>query len=364
MGLKTASRGDLRPRNFGTRPALHLGMTLPSQAPSARSPQHGTAILFAASALIMSGFTGGSCGPIDPPSPLPPAPIAACDQLEEQSCNARGDCTAVYEQACACPACDPEFGECFPCDCVEPGFVSCHPNDPCAGLSELACDRDAACSPTYVVPPCPEVACPPGANCLPPECPDVPEYYECSPTPPPPPVCPAIGCRLYCEAGMVIGPDGCETCECNEPPPPPVCDGVVCTLYCEYGFATGPDGCEICVCNEPPPPPPMCEPVLCEIYCEYGFVVDESGCEICQCNERPTDPGCRDDADCPGGYCEHFATCAGLDCPPPPPSVCIDVNCDDGSLLICDAIEPRCPPGEVVAVRNGCYQCLDARSCR
>lgn len=339
-------------------------MTLPTQAPSPIALPRGAAILFAASALLMSGFTGGSCA-IDPPSPLPPVPRAACDALGEQTCNFRGDCTAVYEQACACPACDPEIGECFACDCVEPGFASCHANDPCAGLSEAACERDAFCSPTYVIPPCPQVVCPPGANCLPPECPDVPEYYECSPTPPPPPVCEPVACRLYCEQGMLIGPDGCETCECNEPPPPPVCNDVLCALACEYGFATGPDGCLVCECNEPPPPPPpVCEPVLCEIYCEYGFVTDEAGCEICQCNEPQPEPGCRSDADCPQGYCEQGATCAGLDCPPPPPSVCIEVNCDDGSELICDAIAPRCPPGEVVAVRRGCFQCLDAHTCR
>ncbi len=57
-------------------------------------------------------------------------------------------------------------------------------------------------------------------------------------------------------------------------------------------------------------------------------------------------------------------SCAGLDCPPPPPSVCIEVNYDDGTELICDAIAPRCPPGEVVAVRRGCFQCLDAHTCQ
>lgn len=336
-------------------------MNTAPQDPSARFSHQGLTLLFVTSALLMSGFTGGSCaGPVDPPRPLQPSQPPACERLDDNACAARGDCTAVYEQACACPDCGPDL-DCFPCDCVDPSFVSCHPNDPCAGLSESACNATPSCAPQYMVPPCPAIACAPGERCIQPTCPDVAEFYACASEPPPPPVCSGVTCTLYCEYGFATGEDGCEICACNEPPPPPICGDVICTLACEYGFATGEDGCEICACNQPPPPP-LCEPVLCELYCENGFATDEFGCETCACN--PSQNECETDSDCPGGYCEHFATCAGLDCPPPPPNACIFTSCDDGSEVVCDAIPPDCGPGRVAAVRNGCFACLDARTCR
>lgn len=72
--------------------------------------------------------------------------------------------------------------------------------------------------------------------------------------------------------------------------------------------------------------------------------------------------GCNGDDDCPHGFCEHFATCAGLNCPPPPPSRCF--SCGDGSALTCRMAAQPCPRGQVREIVNGCYgECVDRYSC-
>jgi hypothetical protein len=71
---------------------------------------------------------------------------------------------------------------------------------------------------------------------------------------------------------------------------------------------------------------------------------------------------CQSDADCPHGYCELGATCAGLDCPPPPPSRCTE--CGDGSQLRCRRAELPCPEGQLREIVDGCFgSCVDRRSC-
>lgn len=101
-------------------------------------------------------------------------------------------------------------------------------------------------------------------------------------------------------------------------------------------------------------------------WCDYlGWYGDG----ICDdfCAEPDPDCGpdtCTSDADCPDGYCEHYATCLAIGCPPPPPPQCVAADCDDGSRLhpLCDQ-RPVCEDGEVSAVINGCFQCVDARTC-
>ena len=65
------------------------------------------------------------------------------------------------------------------------------------------------------------------------------------------------------------------------------------------------------------------------------------------------EPGCASDADCaPGQVCEGMATCAGTDCPPPPPAMCVDrectsdADCADGSVCVADPNDPCSTPDE------------------
>lgn len=100
-------------------------------------------------------------------------------------------------------------------------------------------------------------------------------------------------------------------------------------------------------------------------YCEYfGWYGDGICDEFCPDPDPDCADTCTSDADCPGGYCESYATCLGLDCPPPPPNECVEVDCDDGSSLhpLCD-IRPVCDSGQVSAVINGCFECVEARTC-
>ena len=368
-------------------------------------PLKASLLLPLASSLLLFGFTGGSCGgPSIQPQPLPAPLIPACDTLSEATCAARGDCRAQYidQGTCACVACEPG-GACPPCECFEQStFAGCVPDDACEGLDELACGRNPACEAEYAQPRR-AAQCSGDDDCDVFRCPEEPVFVGC----PAPVVCGPV-CEIYCEFGHAIDDSGCELCACN--PPPPVC-GPVCDIYCEFGNVIDDSGCETCACNPPPsgcgsdeecpggyceligrcgtssdgedcPPAPaaICvypncddgQPVLCDALppeCAPGQVAAaRNGCFECvdarSCDVMPPPPeGCQTDADCPGGFCEHFATCAGLDCPPPPPSMCVAVSCDDGSPVLCAAEPPQCAPGEVVAARNGCWACLDARTC-
>lgn len=83
----------------------------------------------------------------------------------------------------------------------------------------------------------------------------------------------------------------------------------------------------------------------------------------CQPSTTETE-GCQDDADCPNGYCEITPACDGPDCPPVAPSECVVPNCDDGSENFCNALEPTCATGETAAQQDGCWVCVDARTCQ
>jgi hypothetical protein len=61
------------------------------------------------------------------------------------------------------------------------------------------------------------------------------------------------------------------------------------------------------------------------------------------------EPQCFADSDCEGGYCED--------------GLCQLADCDDDSTAICLMLPPTCADGEVAAVRNGCFECVDARTC-
>jgi len=407
----------------------------------------------ALSSMWLAGFTAGGCFG-DEIEPIDEEPSDECALLDEAACNQTPACVAIYEgpvsqrplDDCACAPCHPDF-DCPPCDC---------------GGSPVV------------------------------------DFARCEQRPTEP-VCPAIGCGMYCEYGNVIGADGCALCECNPGPqgcasitdewrcieagcvpeyggqgdyecPPCTPDGdcpgcaapmpsgfVGCSeptradcwsdvdcpagMFCAYVGAEAPSDCA-CACDEAgncdcdcgggtgggagggggmAPPAGVCLPYepacfsdadcgdrghcfdgLCYYdepgcfsdadcaageRCEYG-AADPMPCE-CFCD--PNTPDCRcgctapapmgvcvwaesecyGDADCWGGYCEQGdAGGAAPDCADPdcgglraPGGYCVYPRCDDGSFAVCDMIPPECPAGQVTAVRDGCFACVDARSC-
>jgi hypothetical protein len=71
---------------------------------------------------------------------------------------------------------------------------------------------------------------------------------------------------------------------------------------------------------------------------------------------------CQIDEDCQYGYCDIGVTCAGTECPPPPPNRC--TVCGDGSEPICRRAPPECPEGTVPEVVDGCFgACVDRYTC-
>lgn len=82
--------------------------------------------------------------------------------------------------------------------------------------------------------------------------------------------------------------------------------------------------------------------------CEEGWYAFSDDCG-CGCRLE-----CTSNADCPNGYC-NFGTDA--------PQVCVYPSCDDGSELACRMMEPTCEVSETAAIINGCWECVDARSC-
>ena len=291
-----------------------------------------------------------------------------CAELDEYTCIEHPECQPVYgdQGNCTCGPCEP--GQDCPCSCsgggsmggsddfrappVEPPypgpFLYCEeiPSHPCDGLNEAICIATPGCRPYY------------GYNG---DDPDGRYPCKCDPNDP--------------------------VCDCVRPPPPP--EEVF--AYCGPDFVPGctgdldcPNGyCELgATCaglDCPPPPPSQCvypncddgSALLCDALpppCATGEVLSVvGGCWACldarTCGPQ-TGSECQADQDCPHGYCEHYSTCTAIGCPPPPPPQCVYPNCDDGSELYCLIARPRCDDHEVPAVRNGCWACVDARSCQ
>ncbi len=72
---------------------------------------------------------------------------------------------------------------------------------------------------------------------------------------------------------------------------------------------------------------------------------------------------CNVDEDCgPAGKCypnmciNPYAPCPGY---------CgRDDHCDDGQILSCRRAVPECPEGTIVAIKDGCYECVDPETCQ
>jgi hypothetical protein len=104
----------------------------------------------------------------------------------------------------------------------------------------------------------------------------------------------------------------------------------------------------------------LCYPLDCVDPNTVPTDTDDDGCAD-QCLPDPAGE-CDSDSDCPNGYCET-TTCAGLDCPAG--GVCIFPDCDDDPLgAVCTMIEPTCPAGLTAAIKGGCWECVDARTCQ
>lgn len=305
------------------------------------------------------------------------------------ACNpGPGGCGAITDEwACIDAGCVPEYGGgtdlCAPCapdadcfDCMpEPsGFTRC--TDPyyqgeC--WSDIDCPQGMFCAYTGgagEAPPDCACACDAAGNCDPCDCGS---GSGGAGMPAPTGMCipyePA--CRMdsdcggngHCWDGLCYYDQGCvsdfdcaagERCEygANDPMP--------CDCFCD---PSTPD-CQ-CGCAQPAPMG-VCVPggepqCFSDADCGgRGYCLDG----LCQYQ-----PECYGDADCWGGYCEFGGAtdCAGADCGGgmiAPGGYCVYPSCDDGSPAICDMIPPECPAGQVTAVRDGCFECVDARSCQ
>jgi hypothetical protein len=108
-----------------------------------------------------------------------------------------------------------------------------------------------------------------------------------------------------------------------------------------------------------------CGPQLCGLpntadcrgfpLCSADEVLAEvNGCFVCVTPDACIDRNsmCNTDSDCPDGYCDRDTF------------QCAHPNCDDGKPLLCDALRPDCGPDYIGASRDGCWICVDPRTCQ
>ena len=91
------------------------------------------------------------------------------------------------------------------------------------------------------------------------------------------------------------------------------------------------------------------ECTLINFACEqnWEYFADDCGCGCVEVRS------CTSDGDCSNGYCEQT----------PDGGFCAYPNCDQPTDVMCNAIAPDCGPGLVAAAIDGCWQCVDARTC-
>ncbi|MEM9070224.1 MAG: hypothetical protein AAGE52_17085 [Myxococcota bacterium] len=215
---------------------------------------------------------------------------------------------------------------------------------------------------------------------------------ECPPLACPPPTCgdefcPGEACCSDCDGNQFCAEDGlmCPEFDC----PPPMCDdGVECdgrccadcegNTFCAFGGVACPllDCPDECSAQDARGDGP------CAAFFGYAWngaeCVGLSGCdcvgsecdeafdtfEACQaayrgCTGAPT---CGGDFECPiGTDCDP---CGTSSCPfcDDCVSACVPHDCDVGDL-VCRASRPDCGPGAVSAIRDGCWECVNPRTC-
>ena len=327
---------------------------------------------------------------------------------------------------CACPLCAPG-AECPPCECAEDRiapseYQGCVETDPCAGLPEAQCSSTPGCEPIYsggprkaepdsgsgsgsdeAAPPAPDgyagcVSVPVTGPCerlderqcsVTPGCYAV---YESSGCTAPAPPCDSNdpGCRGGTGGEVCVPETRFAGCFPAVPPPTNCTSNADCRAgeVCEFPMSGGGSGaaCPESDCNRPEPlgqcvpahaPCDDGQPAVCAMpppVCRGGLIpAAQNGCYVCvdptSC-QPPAAELCSSDADCANGYCDVSGSGEAPDPDPgtrPVPvyrGVCVYPSCDDGSVPTCLAQKPICEPGEVAAVVNGCFSCVDARTCR
>ncbi len=88
--------------------------------------------------------------------------------------------------------------------------------------------------------------------------------------------------------------------------------------------------------------------------CDDGEIAAEvNGCFTCVDADTCVDEFsmCASDADCVDGFCDAST------------AQCTYPNCDDGQPTACDALRPDCGDYFIGAARDGCWACVDPRTC-
>lgn len=136
------------------------------------------------------------------------------------------------------------------------------------------------------------------------------------------------------------------------------------------------EGCYLCVDPDTCQPRPVSDQCddgsdyLCDIIppvcTDFEILAIQDSCVACVNPDtcRPWgEPGCRVDADCQEGeYCE---SCASGSCPMCEDCVpdCRPHPCATGESVLCDVVRPECGSQGVAIVKDGCWLCVDARTC-
>ena len=291
----------------------------------------------------------------------PPEPVVCngvvCDEgvleccpgceLGESSCGAPGGgcppqrCEEICEDGTVCgpdeDCCPGCYGESF---CVERG----------SGCPEIACPPPMECPDGTL--------CEPGGQC----CEGCFGSFSCAPADE---MCPVVDCPTECRSG--------EDCPSGN-----------CCADCE----TGARYCSSGPCPGCPPPPGPCEPMeargVGECLLALGVAWNGDACVGlggCTCEgpdcgrlygsieecERATwgctDRSCDFDANCdPTEYCDP---CGTSSCPECDDCVraCRPSPCATMEELTCRLVRPECGTDGVAIVVDGCWQCVDMRSC-
>jgi hypothetical protein len=305
------------------------------------------------------------------PASCDDAPVPACDMLPPTCTD--GTIPAVQNGCYECvdpETCEPPSDECQIDECgPELGMPSYQCADGTIGGNTGRCIRgddnqcgweiidcepcqEEDCEPTLT---CANVDCLPGYTCEMVYPPCAADSEDCDPVP----VC-------VPQNNGQCDDDSTQICEMV----PPTCDdGLILAVQNDCYECVDPHTCE------PPPPPLTCANVLCAqgTHC----VMQDVDCIQSPCPAVPVciedeEEGCYSDADCSDGtfcnaadICLHPPGCGEGD---PCPAVCYgfcveEKSCDDDSEVICDMLPPHCDDGLVLAVQNGCYECVEAETC-
>jgi hypothetical protein len=266
------------------------------------------------------------------------------------SCVGLSNCTCNPSLCGAGPMCKtsadcPKLG--IPCVTCADGTSACPQVDCVNGQCKASvhscaaqpCSSDAQCAVPQVCEVCADGSCAGyKATCVSGQCKidkqPCASAPQCIP-PPPPKVCPGLGCFPNCPNGILKDANGCDTCQCATTPQP------------------------VPPTPTPPPAPTCVAPHSCQLCTDGSTVCASAKCDVngvCTVYYPPCPPpppnGCVTDADCPklGVACQvcpdGTTTCpkvwcargmcvgAAAGCSSPPPGGCaVDSDCSTFSNL-------------------------------